>query len=157
MRKRIDALFLAITVLLLSGCGRLTPEGYRDALKDQWKSYLSAQMAIVNDIVTLDESGALPAEFDEHCESFEKAMDGYEKIKPPSDIQYKHNLLLESLENERGWLAAVRELTSAKTPEEIEQAENKIQAAANYKNSFPEQYIKLISELPRNDSCFIID
>ena len=149
MRKYIAAMFLTLAMLLLSGCGRLTPEEYRDALKDQWKVYLPAQMAIVNDIVALDENGALPVEFEEHCKSFEKAMKDFEKIKPPSDIEYKHTLLLESLDNERDWLAAVRELTSAETPEQIKAAEDKIQTAANYPNSFPDRFIDLLSELPR--------
>lgn len=153
MTKRITAIFLAVAVLLLSGCSkRLSQEEYRDRLMDDWSDYLSAQMDIVKDLMTLDESGSLPSEFEDHCKAFEKAMKAFDKIKPPADMVYRHDLLLEALDNEREWLAAVRALTSADTPSEIEQAEQRIHDTANYPNSFPKQFGELITELRRNTS-----
>ena len=154
MTKRITAFFLLVCVLLISGCGRLSAEDYRDELKERWKDYLSAQLDIVHDIQTLDESGTLPSEFEEHCKSFEKAMKSFESIKPPNGMDYDHELLLEPLANEREWLAAVRALTSASTPEEIEQAEQRIMAAAKYENSFPQRYVEIFRKLPRDGSLF---
>ena len=150
MTKRILSIFLLFAVLLISGCGRLSAEEYRDELRSCWDDYLSSQLDIVFDIQALDESGTLPAEFEEHCEAFEKAMKSYEKIKPPNGMDYKHQLLLDALDNEREWLAAVRALTSANTPEEIEQAEQRIAAAASYENSFPRRYVEIFRELPRD-------
>ena len=152
MTKRITAFFLLLAVLLISGCGRLSAEEYRDELKERWKDYLSAQLDIVRDIQTLDEGVGLPSEFEEHCKSFEKAMKSFEKIKPPNGMDYEHSMLLEALENEREWLAAVRALTSANTPEEIEQAEQRIMTAASYENSFPQRYLEVIRELPSDTS-----
>lgn len=152
MKKCLTAVFLMLAMLLLSGCGRLSAEDYRDELKERWKDYLSAQLDIVHDIQTLDESGTLPPEFEEHCKSFEKAMKSFEMIKPPNGMDYEHSLLLEALENEREWLAAVRALTSANTPEEIEQAEQRIMTAASYENSFPQRYLEVIRALPSDTS-----
>lgn len=150
MRKCIVSVFLMIAVLLLSGCGgRLSAEEYGDALKSQYKIYGSAQMDIVGDIRALDEGGTLPAGFEEHCKSFEKAMDGFGKIQPPNGLDYRHDLLLEALDNEREWLSAVRALTAADTPEDIERAEQRIMTAANYENSFPMRLmetLKVISD-----------
>ena len=151
MKRCFSAVFLALAMLLLSGCGRLSPEEYRDELRRCWDDYFSAQFDIVTDIQALDESGTLPSEFEDHCEAFEKAMKSYEKIKPPNGMDYKHSLLLEALDNEREWLAAVRALTSADTPEEIEQAEQRIMTAASYENSFPQRYLEIFRELPRGD------
>ena len=150
MTKRITAFFLLLCILLISGCGRLSAEEYRAELRSCWSDYMSAQMEIAYDIQALDESGELPAEFDEHCKAFEKAMKSFEKIKPPNSMDHWHELLLEPLANEREWLSAVRALTSAATPEEIEQAEQRIMAAASYENSFPKRYIEVFRELPRD-------
>lgn len=148
MRKCIVSVFLMIAVLLLSGCGgRLSAEEYRDALKSQWNEYVSAQMDIVGDIQALDEDGTLFAEFEEHCKGFEKAMDGFGKIQPPNGMDYRHDLLLEALDNEREWLSAVRALTAADTPEEIERAEQRIITAANYENSFPKRYMETLKAI----------
>ena len=149
MTKRITAFFLLLCVLLISGCGRLSAEEYRDELRSCWDDYFSAQLSIAYDIQALDESGLLPSEFEEHCKAFEKAMKSFEKIKPPNGMDYKHGLLLEPLANEREWLSAVRALTSANSPEEIERAEQRITAAASYENSFPQCYIEIYSELTR--------
>lgn len=152
MRKHIIPIFLVLAIMLLSGCGRLSAEEYKDALNAQWSDYVSAQIDIVGDIRALDESGTLPSEFEEHCKAFEQAMKGFEKIKPPNGMDYKHELLLEALDNEREWLSAVRALTSADTPEEIEQAEQRIITAANYENSFPQRFMEVIKELPRDSA-----
>lgn len=147
MKKRFAAVFLMLAMLLLSGCGRLSAEEYRDELRSCWSDYLSSQTDIVYNIQAFDDSGTIPSEFEEHCEAFEQAMKGFEKIKPPNGMDYEHGLLLEALKNEREWLAAVRALTSADTPEEIGQAEQRITAAANYENSFPQRFMETLRAL----------
>lgn len=154
MIKRITAMIIAviIPIALLSGCGKsLTVEEYKDELQSKWRDYASAQMAIVSDMQSFDESGTIPAEFEDHCKSFEQAMKAFEKINPPSDYKEKHKQLVKALDNERDWLAAIRECAAATSPQEIEQAEQKIQAAANYPNSVPkiilELFTKLVEEL----------
>lgn len=150
MRKHIASVFLVLAVLLLSGCGRLSPEEYRAELMSRWKTYLSAQQTIIYDMIALDENGTLDPDFDGHCKAFERAMDSFGKIKPPNGMDYQHDLLLEALDNEREWLSAIRALTSADTPEEIERAEQRIVAAANHENSFPQRFMEMIRELPRD-------
>lgn len=148
MRKHIASVFLVLAVLLLSGCGRLSPEEYRAELMSRWKTYLSAQQTIVYDMIALDENGTLDPDFDGHCKAFERAMDSFGKIKPPNGMDYQHDHLLEALDNEREWLAAVRDRINAKTAEEIDDAEQRITAAAHYENSFPWLFMEIISELP---------
>ncbi len=98
---------------------------------------------------SFDESGTIPAEFDKHCADFEDAMKSFEKINPPSDYKEKHKQLVKSLDKERDWLAAIREHAAATSPQEIEQAEQKIQDTADYENSFPYHWFQIILELEK--------
>ena len=152
MTKRITAIFLAFAVLFLSGCGkRLTPEEYRDELKSRIKDYASVLTKIgFEDIQAFDKSGVMPSDFEDHCKEFDKAIKKIEKINPPAELVYKHELLLEAFDIEREWLEAVRELMSTKTPEEKERASQKIQTVASSENTFMVRYVEILGELPKD-------
>ena len=155
MSKRMTALFIAVLLpitFILSGCGnsRLTPEEYRDELQSRIKDYASALTEIALDIQVFDESGVQPSDFEDHCKAHEKAIKNIEKIKYPAELVYKHELLLEAFEIERDWLEAVRELMSTKTPEEKEQALQKIQTIASSENTFMIRYVEILRELPKD-------
>lgn len=156
MTKRITALLIAVLLpitFILSGCGkRLTPEEYRDELKERVSDYCSVLTKIAfEDIKAFDKSGVEPSEFEKHCKDFDKAIKNIEKIKYPAELVYKHELLLKAFDIERDWLEAVRELMSTKTPEEKEQATQKIQTIASSENTFMVRYMEILSELPRDD------
>ena len=153
MTKRITTVFLVFAVLLLSGCGgkRLTAEEYRDELQSCIKDYASVLTKIgLDDILAFDKSGTEPSEFEEHCKDFDKAIKNIEKINPPAELVYKHGLLLDAFDIEREWLEAVRELMSTKTPEEKEQALQKIQTVASSENTFMIRYVEILRELPKD-------
>ena len=154
MIKRITAIFFVLTVLLLSGCAdkRLTMEEYRDELGSRIQDYTSALTKVALDIQAFDESGTEPSDFEEHCKAHEKAIESIEKLKPPAEMTYKHELLLEAFEIERDWLAAVRELMSTKTADEKEQALQKIQTIASSDNTFLIRYMEIRRDLPKDQS-----
>ena len=152
MTKRITAVFLVLAVVLFGGCSskRLTPEEYRDKLQSLIKDYASALTGIAMDIQAFDEGGTMPSEFEDHCKACEKAINNFEKIRPPAELVYEHELLLEAFDIEREWLEAVRELMSTKTPDEKEQALQKIQIIASSENTFMIRYVEILRELPKD-------
>lgn len=156
MTKRITAVFLVLTVLLLSGCAdkRLTLEEYRDELQSRLRDYTSSVMDISSDMRAFDESGVKPSEFEKHSKACEKAINSFEKIRPPADMVYRHEWLLEAFDFEREWLEAVRALMLTKTPAEKEQAEQRIQdiiTAAAKEKVYLERYVEIVKELPSED------
>lgn len=155
--KKHSALLLAFSVfclLLLSGCKSLTPQEYRSELSSRFKEYSTAQSTVVKDIMAFDKNNGIlenPAEFETHCKEFEDSMKAFDEMKPPSAYKDKHKELVAALDNEREWLSAVRAYIAATTDDEAEQATQRIQAAADYKNSFPEQMMDLILSLPSGE------
>ena len=183
MTKRITASFLVLAVLLLSGCNnnrrltpeeyedelqsrltseeyrdepqsRLTPEEYRDELKRCVRDFGSAVMDINLDQQAFGESGVRPSDFEEHCKAFEKAINSFEKINPPVEMEQRHKWFLEAFDYEREWLEAVRDLMSTKTSAKKKKAEQKIKdiaTAAVNKKAYMMRYVEILTELPRDD------
>ena len=150
MIRRITAGFLALFALfILSGCNpKLTVEEYREKLVSCTNKYSSAQMKVAGSL-TADEDGYFNGditEFEENCKDFENAMKQIEEINPPDAYKEQHSRALKALDNEREWLEAVRSFTKAKTPDELKEAMDKIETAANHENSFP----RLIFEIVRS-------
>ena len=156
MNKRLTAFLTALIIpltFLLSACGSsaLTREEYRAELVSATQEYAAAQMKVVS-VMMDSESGdgyftGDEKKFKESCKEFESAMKRIEKINPPDDYKARHKDAVKALGNEREWLKAVKDYTKADTPEKLEKADNAIQKAANYENSFPEQVFEIVKSL----------
>ncbi|MDE6726587.1 MAG: hypothetical protein K2J80_01450 [Oscillospiraceae bacterium] len=144
MTKRITALFIAVLIpltLILTGCGNqpaetvvdvtpveFAPEGvqltvgeYRETLMNLMKDYV----VVLND-VPLDEENDTVAKLKPHwgeakesCRKCNEKLDMFGTINPPEKLVEKHKKLLEGVNNEKEYVAAMERFLTAKNNKDL--------------------------------------
>lgn len=156
MTKRITALLLAVIIpitLLFSGCGkRLTQKEYYDGLQRGFNAYIAALDDIETvraDVTSSQEIMLEQTKATKVCENAEKALAAFEEMNPPEKFAEKHKDLLNAVALEKKYVAATRQVLTAKTPAEIEEYATEAQnvfALVPEEQQFAMVYAKLILE-----------
>lgn len=174
MTKRIVVLLIAVLIpltLILTGCGNqpaetvvdvtpveFAPEGaqltvveYRESLELLMKDYV----VVLND-VPLDEENDTVAKLKPHweeakesCRKCNEALDRFGMVNPPEKLIEKHKKLLEGVNNEKEYVAAMERFLTAKNNKDLKRYSEELEKLADRpeEETLPAMYSALHKEL----------
>ncbi len=143
-------------MLLFCGCNSsassrpLTKVEYGEAAEKAWSEYRDGYgkfMKIASEVGT--DFSKIKEKSDQllsACEKMDSALEEFEKLKPPSELEELHGKLLKSIEDEKRWQEYRKKGYGAETEEEANEYFDKIAEeiyAADTDTLFPALYLEI--------------
>lgn len=130
---------------------QLTVDEYREALKDIMNNYV-----VVLNAVPMDEENDTVAKMKPHweevresCRKCNEALDGFGTVNPPETLVERHKKLLEGVNNEKEYVAAMERFLTAKNDKELKKYSEELEKLTDRpeEETLAAMYLELYKEL----------